>query len=1160
MTARASTPGTIPYLLVVFCNAFVDLGHKIIIQNTLFKVYDGPQQVLLIAVVNGLILLPFIMSFTPAGFCSDKYPKHLIMRASAWVAVALTGLITLFYYQGWFWLAFAMTFILALQSAFYSPAKYGYIKERVGKEQLSRMNGLVQATTITAILLGLLFFSILFEALLAGTSHTDKSAMIRQIAVIGWGLVWFSLIEAVLCFFIPQTRACNTHMRYPWRPYLRGECLQESLRDIGTNPMVLLSIIGLAVFWSISQVMLASFPAYAKETMHIVNTVFIQGTMAWAGIGIIIGSLLAVRASGAHIETGLVPTGMAGIALCLFLLPWLDTLWLQSVNFLIWGIFGGLLIVPLNALIQFHARENQLGQVLAANNLLQNLAMFCFLVLTVMLSFIGVTSHGLFILLLAVALVGAAYIIYKLPQSMLRFWIAWVVGRQYHIRVLGLRRIPEKGGVLMLGNHISWLDWAVIQIASPRPIRFVMYSAQYKQLPLQWLMHRFHMIRVERHGSAVAVRTIRAALNHGELVCLFPEGAISHTGQLGKFQKDFEKAADDAQGVILPFYIGRLWGSRFSRVRHRLNHQNKDCIHRERIVAFGEPLALCSRVETVRQQVSELGQDAWEQYSRQLPDIPRAFIDTALRKRHHVLVVDETMGRLSGARLLRSVLCLASVIRYHTPGQNAGVLLPASGAGVICNLAILMLGKTVVNLNFTAAPQALRAAIRQADIDTVYTSERFLQRLGKKGIPLNTALDGCRLLALESLHVSAGRKLLTFISVYLLPPWLIALIRRPPTTTESTAAILFSSGSEGTPKGVLLSHRNIMSNIKQSADMLNIEPQDILLSSLPLFHAFGMTVGTFMPLVEGMPIVCHPDPLDVVSLSRTIARYRISLLCGTTTFLRPYIQNPRVHPLMLESVRMVISGAEKLPAEVREAFHQKFGKHVYEGYGATETSPVASMNVPDGLDNQFWQVQQGHKPGTVGRPVPGTGLRIVDPDTLRTLPHGRDGLILISGPQRMQGYLNEAEKTREVLPKLDGKRWYKSGDKGHVDKDGFLTIVDRFARFAKIGGEMISLSAVEVAARKALQDDALELLALSTTDARKGEKLWLLVVGDCVPTALQKTLRQSDMPRQMLPAKILPVTEIPKLGSGKTDYVAARRLIEPKSTQATRDGKDRVHR
>jgi acyl-[acyl-carrier-protein]-phospholipid O-acyltransferase/long-chain-fatty-acid--[acyl-carrier-protein] ligase len=289
-------------------------------------------------------------------------------------------------------------------------------------------------------------------------------------------------------------------------------------------------------------------------------------------------------------------------------------------------------------------------------------------------------------------------------------------------------------------------------------------------------------------------------------------------------------------------------------------------------------------------------------------------------------------------------------------------------------------------------------------------------------------------------------------------------------------------------------------------------------------------------------MVCHPDPTDAVGTARAIARYGATVLCSTSTFLRLYVRNQRIHPLMFQSLRVVVAGAERLAPEVREAFAIKFNKPIYEGYGATETTPVASVNVPDALETETWKIQSGSRPGTVGLPLPGTSFRIVDPLTLKTLPPGADGLILIGGVQVMKGYLKDPGKTAEAVVELDGQRWYKTGDKGHLDADGFLTIVDRYSRFAKLGGEMISLGAVEEQIRRALGEPELELAAVSLPDERKGERILLLVAGEIGADGIRKRLVEAGMNPLSIPSEVLRVESIPKLGSGKTDFAAVRRL------------------
>ncbi len=1140
--------GFLAFISAVFLNAFVDLGHKILIQNTLFKTYDGETQIILTAFVNALILIPFVLLFTPSGYLSDKFSKNKVMRLSAWVAVGLTSMITLSYYQGWFWTAFAMTFLLAAQSAILSPAKYGYIRELVGTEQLANANGVVQAVTTTAILGGIFVFSLLFEAWLDGQSYSSAGELLPHIAPLGWLLVLGSLAEVGFAYRLPTQRETQTSQQFDWRGYVTGNSLRINLKLGLERPVIRLSVIGLSLFWAVSQVVLAVFPAFAKESLLIDNAAVVQGLLACSGVGIIIGSLIASRFSRAYIETGMIPVAVLGISITLGLIPGLNSVTLHALNFMVLGVLGGLLIVPLNALIQFHAGEHQLGKVLASNNLVQNLAMLTFLGLTVFAAINLLSARWMIAALSGVALIGALYTLYKLPQSMVRLLVSQLMAAHYRLNVQGLHNMPSQGGVLLLGNHISWVDWAMIQMASPRPVRFVMERSIYERWYLRRFFDLFGVIPISSGNSRNALSTVSEALNNGEVVCLFPEGAISRNGQLGEFRKGFEQAAEDTDAVIVPFYLRGLWGSRFSRAAEKLKFNRRSGLTRDVVVAFGESLPSCAKAPQVKQAVSALSITAWQKHVAARPTLPEAWLDTVKQRGGAMASVDTTGRSLSNWRFATATLRLSRNIRRQSSEQNVGILLPASGGGAITNMAALVAGKSVVNINFTSSRQAIASAIDKAEVRSVYTSHRFLDKLKKKGIELEDLFEDIQVYCLEDVIGQMGKlgSLLMMAVVMTLPASLLKLMfvrRRDP---SDTAAILFSSGSEGAPKGVELTHTNIMANLTQVSDVLDTREEDTVMATLPLFHAFGLTVTTFMPLIEGVPMVCHPDPTDALNIAKAIAKYKATVLCGTSTFLRLYARNRRVHPLMLDSLRVVVAGAERLSPEVRNAFSRRFNKSIYEGYGTTETTPVASVNLPDRMDERRWQVQIGSKEGTVGMPLPGSNFRIVDPQTLETLPVGEDGLILIGGVQVMKGYLGDQIRTDDVIVEIDGQRWYKTGDKGHLDADGFLSIVDRYSRFAKIGGEMISLSVVEQQARKAIEDDDVGLVAVQLPDEKKGDRIVLLSTANIATEELRERMLKDGCLALTIPSEVIVVEAVPMLGSGKTDFSAAKQLAQEK--------------
>ncbi|WP_435235461.1 acyl-[ACP]--phospholipid O-acyltransferase [Psychromonas sp. PT13] len=1145
MNKLSTIKGAWPYIFAVFLNAFVDLGHKIIIQNTIFKTYDAQQQVLLTALVNGLILIPFILLLTPAGFISDRHPKNKVIRISAWVAVVLTIGITVCYYLGLFWIAFAMTFLLAVQSTFYSPAKFGYIKPLFGKEKLAEANGMVQAVSIVAILAGTLVYSLLFETLYQAESLTP-SLVLQDMAPLAWLLVINSIIELTMAYRLPTIEHAQNSHRFDWKKYRTGEYLKESLSPFVKRKVIRLSIIGLAMFWSIGQMLLASFPAYAKENFAVTNTLIIQATIAATGVGIALGSWLAARWSKNHIETGLIPLGATGIAVALWFLPAMESSVAQAVCFLVVGVMGGIFIVPLNALIQFHAGDGEMGKVLALNNWVQNIGMASFLVITAGFSFYGFDSEFLLVFTAIIAIFGGLYTVYTLPQSLVRIMLSWSISRHYKVSVQGMKNIPEQGGVLLLGNHISWVDWAILQIACPRPVRFVMDKKIYSRWYLSWFFKALGCIAIDSSASSKrSLTTIAEILDQGDVVALFPEGAISRNGHLGEFKRGFELACRKTEQdvSIIPFYIRGLWGSKFSRSSDKLKEVRRQGLFRDLVVAFGSTMDKQAKAEQVKQSVFDLSVSSWKEHAEDLPNIGSAWIDTVKSIGAQTSIIDTNGTTLTGQQSLVGAIGLSKQIKKDCKTQNVGLLLPTSAGGVLANMATILAGKTIVNLNYTASVEAIENAIEQAKITHVYTSTLFMKKLQKRGIDLSELLKGVQVEYLEDSikRVKKSHSLVRLLLVKCLPASLLKLLFLKEVDAQQPAAILFSSGSEGAPKGVMLSHTNIMANLKQVSDVLNTQDNEVILSSLPLFHAFGLTVTQFLPLVEGLPLVCHADPTDAVGIGKAVAKHQVTFMCATSTFLRLYAKNRKVLPLMFDSLRIVVAGAEKLNEQVKADFEAKFNKRILEGYGTTETTPVVSVNMPDNLDQQNWQVQVGGKMGTVGMPLPGSSFKIVDPDSFEELPVDQAGLILIGGAQIMLGYLNNSEKTQQVIKQINGERWYISGDKGKIDNDGFLTILDRYSRFAKLGGEMISLSAVEQAVLKANNND-LELVAVNVEDPQKGESIILLHQGEVDSSALKQAMLADGCNPLMIPKRWVEVEDIPKLGAGKTDFSQAKKL------------------
>ena len=1138
------TAGFLPYLAIAFLNAGVDLAHKITIQNVLLKSFEGDTLVILTALINAMILLPFIFLFSPAAFINDKFSRTKVIRLSALAAVGISALICLCYAIGEFYMAFALTLLLAAQSAVYSPAKYSIIKSIVGTEQLGMANGIIQALTIIAILFSSFAFSFFFESHYIASN--DPNVVLQSVWEIGIALIAFSALEAYFAFkipFFPQT-AEFSEQKFSAKQYASLHYLKENIRTLRQNKNIWLSVIGLSLFWGVSQVIVAAFPAHYKAIFHADNAIVIQAILAVSGLGLILGSYVAGKMSHLHIELGIVPVGAVGIFISLFCLTLTDSNLFLTICSFAFGFFGGLFIVPLNATIQYFAPEAISGKIMAGNNFMQNVLMVAFLLLSILFVKLSLSTTNLLIFASLVCLVGSFYAMLQLPHLFTRLLLLPILKTGYRFHVNGLKNLPQSGGVLLLGNHISWIDWLVLQAASPRAIKFVMYRPIYNKWYLTWFWRIFKVIPIGGGASKESIQTIRSYLENGEVIALFPEGHISYNGQINEFQKGFEHVLEGLENITtVPFYLRGLWGSSFSRADSHYKILSKKRGKREVLVAFGKPINGFIDAVAMKQKVVELSFSAWEHFINEQAPLTHHWLESAKSDLFKECVADAQGTELNNVKFIAAVLSFAKVLKTKLRGQrHVGVLLPSSAAGAIVNMALFVLGKVPVNLNYTLSAESMQKALAKAQIDTVLSSAKFLDKLTAKGFDFNAILAD-KLLFAEDIAKGLNKTAKThaFLTALFAPQWWIKLRYFADVKLDDTATILFSSGSEGDPKGIELSHKNLLTNIKQVSELLNFRRDDVILNSLPIFHSFGLTVTTLLPLCEGVKMVSVADPTDGATIGKMSAKHGVSILFGTSTFFRLYTRNKKLHPLMFQNVRIVIAGAEKLKTDVKDAFRLKFGLEIYEGYGTTETAPVAAVNVPNILEKDSLKELTFTKEGTVGLPLPGTIIKIVDPDTLNELKTGEDGLILIGGGQVMKGYLDDPEKTAEVIAELDGVRYYKTGDKGHIDEHGFVTIVDRYSRFAKIGGEMISLGAVEANLSQAIGEDAV-FVATAVNDDKKGESVVLLVKSELTISEIQQRIKALNIPPIMLPSEIFLVDEIPLLGSGKIDFKRAKLL------------------
>jgi acyl-[acyl-carrier-protein]-phospholipid O-acyltransferase / long-chain-fatty-acid--[acyl-carrier-protein] ligase len=585
---------------------------------------------------------------------------------------------------------------------------------------------------------------------------------------------------------------------------------------------------------------------------------------------------------------------------------------------------------------------------------------------------------------------------------------------------------------------------------------------------------------------------------------------------------------------IIPVNLDGVWGSIFSFAGGTFLWKLPRQVPYPVRVTFGEALPATATATEVRHAVQGLGAAAFARRKREMQTMPRSFVHTV---RRHPLRFAMADGQTSGLRFfsaLARTLFLARRLREHWRGQQmVGILLPPSIPGALVNFAAMLMGKVPVNLNYTASNETLASCAKQCNLKTIISARAFLVRVHLQ-LPVQTIL-------LEDLAKNPGflERMCAALAAAFLPA---AAVERfagseKSATLDDLATIIFSSGSTGEPKGVMLTHYNIASNVEQLSQLFFLHSDDRIMGILPFFHSFGFTGTLCLPAGAGIGVVFHPNPLDSRVIGALVEKYKVTMLLATPTFLNAYAR--RCTPEQFGSLRFVMAGAEKLPERISLAFEDHFGIRPLEGYGCTECSPVVAVNTIDFRAASFRQV--GAKRGSIGHPLPGVTVKIVDPETQQAVGVDQPGLLLVRGPNVMQGYLNRPEKTAEVL--RDG--WYNTGDIATVDDDGFLRITDRLSRFSKIGGEMVPHIKVEEKLQELAGAAEQIFVVTAIPDEKKGERL--IVLHTLAEEKLQECLEQfskSDLPALWRPRadQFVRIETLPYLGTGKLDLRKAREL------------------
>ncbi len=706
----------------------------------------------------------------------------------------------------------------------------------------------------------------------------------------------------------------------------------------------------------------------------------------------------------------------------------------------------------------------------------------------------------------------------------------------YRVSAHGTERLPA-GGFLLLPNHLTWIDAIVLQLACPRPIRFIVFEEIYNLRLLNPIFRAIGALPISPRKAKDAVRAASEAILAGEIVCIFPEGELSRSGMLLRLKRGYELIARAAKCPVVPVWTDNLWGSIFSFKGGKYFFKWPSHFPYPVTIAFGEPIAQeQADIATVRERFLELGEFCYQQRPMLRGHLGEACLRGLKKNQFDVGVIDGMdHSQMSRGMLLAAAISLSRVVRRECPRNRVAIVLPPGKAALIANLAVLLADKVPVNLNFTAGRAAIESCIAQAGLRHCLTAHPFVKRLGDFPWPERTIfLDD--ILPLLKPQIVVLRAIVLFT-----PAWLLARALCVPRVGDRREAfLLFTSGSSGAPKGVALTHRNLLANVQQFALMLDLDPRDSVLGSLPFFHSFGATVTVLFPMLQPVAVVTYPNPLEIAKLAALIERYKISLVVTTPTFLRGYMR--KAEPQQLASLKLLVTGAEKLPADLAAAFEAQFKMKVLQGYGLTETSPVAAVNLPEPKPSRPGDsVQPSSRDGSIGKLAPGVAAQIRDPETGAHLSLHETGMLWLRGPNVFDGYLEDPARTAEVL--IDG--WFKTGDLARFDEDGFCFIEGRLARFSKIGGEMVPHETVEtrIVEVLGLGGEHERTCAVSAVpDEAKGEALVLLTTRDFDHADLKKKLADAGLPNLWIPRVVKKVEAIPVLGTGKLDLKRCKEL------------------
>lgn len=1109
-----------PLLATQFLGAFNDNLFK----NTLmvfvaYKLMADTQTVNIYAnLAAGVFILPYFLFSAFAGLLADKYSRSKLTRILKIIELFLmigAGIIFLFNSP---LPLILMLFLMGLQSTFFGPIKYAMLPQLLKANELVAGNAYVEASTYISIILG----SVL------GTLLPVYASVFL--------LVICAVAGVVSAYKIPQVSGVQPDLKIDFN---LGRQIKENICLIRSHAIVFRTIIGATWFWVLGVFFLTElFPLCSKvfNTEKSVVTMF----LVLFSVGVGVGSVFCNKLLKGEVSVVYVPISAIGLSVCSFAvyllscgfetpdntLKLLDFLLLSrgvllSVFLFLFAFCGGMYVVPLNALMQKKAPKKNVASVIAGNNIINSLGMVGISILAVILTALGFKITTLFLFVSLISAGVAFYICMLLPDALVRSIFRSLLKMFFRVELEGVQNLQKAGSkTLIIANHVSLLDGVLIAAYLPRKITFAIDS----DWGAKWYVKLFSGL-VDfcplNPANPLAIRTLIDEVNKNKTVMIFPEGRISVTGSLMKVYEGAGVIAAKTGAKIVPLRIDGAQYSKFSYVGQMVKTQMfpkiKMFILPPCEISVSDKLSMREKRHAVSLKLYDLMASMIYRTTAKNEHLFNSLLQAErLFGSKHKIALDMQKKTLDyGQFVLKSYVLGAAYKKIFANAEKIGVLLPNSLANAISFFALQYAGKIPVMLNFSIGIMQFESCIKTVSLRKVISSRRFVEMGKLDNLVAAAEKAGVTIVYLEDL---AGQVSLLTKLKGLKKYFRRETVKLP---ADKPAVILFTSGSEGLPKAVVLSHKNIQANVLQLRLAVPFNSKDTFLNALPMFHSFGLTVGTVLPLLQGVKVCLYPSPLHYRIIPELAYDLQATAIIGTDAFLYGYGRMANSYDFF--PIRFAVAGGEKLKERTAELWMKKFGVRIFEGYGTTELSPVISVNTP-----------MYYKENSVGRILPEIKYKL---QKVSGVSDG--GKLLLQAENVMMGYI-KADKPNVLQPADD---WYDTGDIVNIDDDGFVSICGRVKRFAKVGGEMVSLTAIEQVIEKLYPNSILGVL--SVADEKKGEKIVLLIADETAKLSeIQRFFKQQGISELWCPKEVFYTKEPPLLGSGKFDYLTAQKIVE----------------